>query len=425
MNNASKAAAGSTNGAPPAKAARTRGERAGLLLLVLAGLTAIGPAMTDMYLAAFPEMSDDFGVGASQLQLTLTSSMIGTGVGQLLLGPLSDRYGRRPPLVIGMALFTAASLLCAFAPSYEWFLAGRVAQGLTGAAGVVISRAIVRDLFSGDDFVRYFAKIMLVFGLAPVLAPLVGAGLLGLGSWQYIFYALAAFALLLLLGSATVVGETLPPERRSSGGVLGALKLMRLAVRDRRFVLYSLGNSFAFAAMFAYIGSFSFVVQDVFGGSSFLFALLFGINACGFVAAGQISAKLVGRVRPHTLVIFGSGLQVVATLVLGAYVLLTNSGGGTFGLVVVQICCLLLMTSLGTLMPNSTGLALEGQAESAGTAAALMGCAQLLAGAIAAPLVGVAGSDTAVPLGCITAVCAVVGFLFFTQAKRVPSMDLS
>lgn len=417
---------GSTSGTVAETSARhriepraKRGERATLVLLVLAGLTAIGPAMSDMYLAAFPDMSDDFHVGASQLQLTLTASMVGAGAGQLLLGPLSDRFGRRMPLVVGMALFTAASLLCALAPTYEWFIAGRVAQGLTGSAGVVISRAIVRDLYSGDDFVRFFAKLMLIYGLAPVLAPIIGAGLLNLGNWQYIFYALAGMALLLLAGVTTVLGETHPPGRRSSGGVRGAVRLMRIALHDRRFVLMSIGNGFASATMFVYIGSFSFVVQNVFGGSSILFGLLFGLNACGFVAAGQLTSRMVGRFQSRRLLLGGSALQVSATAVLAAFVLLTHDDAGTAGLVVVEVCCFLLMCSHGTMMPNSTALALENQAAAAGTAAALMGCTQQVTAAVIAPIGGIAGSATAVPLGCATVVCALIAFTTFTRATRV------
>ncbi|MDP3893273.1 multidrug effflux MFS transporter, partial [Nocardioides sp.] len=275
------------------------------LLLVLAGLTAIGPAMSDMYLAAFPLMADGFGVGASTLQMTLTASLAGLAVGQLLLGPLSDRYGRRRPLMVGMVLFVAASVLCALAPTIEWLIVGRVLQGLAGSAGVVISRAIVRDLYSGAEFVRFFAKLMLVFGLAPVLAPLIGAVILKFAGWESIFFALAGFAVLLLIGVGGLVDETLPPELRSSGGVLGALRLMRVAVRDSRFVLFSLGNSFAFAAMFAYIGAFSFVVQEVFGKSELTFAVLFGVNAGGFVLAGQIAGRLADRVRPQRMVLAG------------------------------------------------------------------------------------------------------------------------
>jgi len=401
-----------------------RGERAGLVLLVLAGLTAIGPAMSDMYLAAFPDMSDDFQVGASQLQLTLTASMIGAGLGQLLVGPLSDRFGRRRPLIIGMTFFTAASLLCALAPTYEWFIAGRVLQGLTGATGVVISRAIVRDLYSGDDFVRFFAKLMLIFGLAPVLAPMVGTGLLNLGNWQYIFYALAGMAAILLVGATTVLGETHPPERRSSGGVVGALKLMRVAVRDRRFVLLAVGNGFASATMFVYIGSFSFIVQNVFDKSSVVFGLLFGLNACGFVAAGQLTSRLVGRYSPRRLLMSGTTLQVCTTSFLALFVLVTHDDAGTAGLIVVEICCFLLMCSHGTMMPNSAALALENQAAAAGTAVALMGCTQQVTAAIIAPIGGIGGDSTAVPLGCATAVCALIAFTMYTRATRVRSVPV-
>lgn len=389
-------------------------------MAVLAALSAIGPAMSDMYLAAFPTMADELGVSASNLQLTLTASLIGLALGQLVLGPLSDRLGRRRPLVAGMALFSVTSVLCAFAPSIELLVAARLLQGLAGGAGVVIARAVIRDLYTGEEFIRYFAKIMLVFGLAPVLAPLIGAALLEVGGWETIFYTLAAFGIALTAASQWLLPETHPEHARSTGGVGSLLRLAREALADRNFVVYSVGNAFAFAAMFAYIGSFSFVVQDAYDHSEVTFAVLFGINALGFVFVGQLAPRLVSRIGAPRLAVRAAGTSaLVASMVC---VLLAAAGDDESGLVAIELGVLVTMGALGVLMPSATAMALENRGAAAGTATALMGFVQLLAGALAAPLAGIGGSRTGFPLAVILASCAVVALAaFYTGRQRVAS----
>jgi DHA1 family bicyclomycin/chloramphenicol resistance-like MFS transporter len=384
---------------------------------VLAGLTAIGPATSDIYLPAFPEMARDLAASASEIQLTLTASFVGLGVGQLLVGPLSDRYGRKLPLVVGMTLFCLSSLLCALAPSAELLLVFRVVQGLAGSAGLVISRAVVRDLYSGVQFTRFFARLMLVFGVAPIVAPLIGTGLLQLGDWRTVFLALTVFGGLLLLAVVFFFRETLPADRRTRGGLAATGRTMAALLRDRDFLAYTVGSALAFAAMFSYIGGFSFVAQEVHGTSSTVFAILFGVNAAGFIGAGQVAARLAERVPQRRLVLIGSALQAVGGVLLAALVLLDPPGGGGLGLVGVEIALFLVVAALGLLVPSATALALADHHAVAGTAAAVMGTIQLVVGALAAPLVGLGGSGTAVPLGIVVAVLTVGGLVALSRSS--------
>ncbi|TFV89935.1 multidrug effflux MFS transporter [Blastococcus sp. CT_GayMR16] len=386
---------------------------------VLAGLTAIGPATSDIYLPAFPEMARDLAASASEIQLTLTASFVGLGVGQLLVGPLSDRYGRKLPLVIGMTLFCLSSLLCAVAPSAEVLLVFRVIQGLAGSAGVVISRAVVRDLYSGVAFTRFFARLMLVFGVAPIVAPLVGTGLLRLGDWRIIFVGLAVFGALLLLSVLFFFRETLPAERRIRGGLAVTGRTMGALVRQRDFMAYTVGSALAFAAMFSYIGGFSFVAQEVHGTSSTTFAILFGVNAAGFIGGSQLAARLAERMPQRRIVLFAAGLQAVGGVLLAAIVLLDPPGGAGLGLAGVEVALFLVVAALGLIAPSATALALAEQHAVAGTAAAVMGTIQLVVGGLAAPLVGLGGSDTAVPLGIVIAVVTVGGLLVLSRSSNV------
>lgn len=388
------------------------------LLPVLAALTAIGPATSDIYLPAFPAIAADLGASASEVQLTLTASLIGLALGQFVLGPISDRYGRRRPLIIGMALYCLASLLCALAPTSAALLAGRFVQGLAGAAGAVIARAAVRDLYSGVQFTRFFARLMLIFGIAPIVAPLVGTGLLRLGDWRAIFVALAVFGAVLLLAVLLWFPETLPPERRTVGGLAGAARTMRSLLHHRDFLTYTAGNALALAAMFGYIAGFSFVAQEVHDTSSTVFAILFGLNAAGFVGAGQLSARLAERVPQRQLVLAGSGMQATGGVLLAVLVLFDPPGGAGPGLLGVEIALFLVVASLGFLVPSSTALALAEQHAVAGTASALMGTIQLGVAAAVAPLVGLGGSQTAVPLGVVLAVLTVGSFAVLNLSSR-------
>src|SRR6266702_6980044 len=260
------------------------------LIIVLGALTAFGPMSIDMYLPAFPALTRHFHATEAQVQLTLTACLAGLALGQLLYGPVSDALGRRRPLYAGLAAYAAASALCVVAPSVTVLTGLRLVQGLGGAAGIVIARAVVRDLYSGVAAARFFSLLMLVTGLAPMLAPILGGLLLRFTSWRGVFIILAIIGTLLLLSAATSLGETLPPERRQSGGIRITLATFYRLLTNRSFIGYALPCGLAFAAMFAYISGSPFVLQTSYGISPQLFSIIFGTNAFGLVTAGLVNS---------------------------------------------------------------------------------------------------------------------------------------
>ncbi|WP_431947784.1 multidrug effflux MFS transporter [Micromonospora marina] len=389
-----------SNAAPTA--ARPAADRAtastgGVTLLVLLGtLTAIGPLSLDMYLPAFPAMTRDLGADQAGIQLSLTTCLIGLALGQLVTGPLSDRWGRRRPVLVGVVAYTVLALACAAAPNAPLLAAARFAQGVAGGMGVVVARAVVRDLYSGRDAAKYFSRLTLVFGVAPVAAPSVGSLVLRFGSWRAVFVTLAVIGAVLAVAVALRLPETLPAQRRSTGGLGATVRTMRSLLADRVYLGYALTQGFAFAGLFAYISGSSFVFQDVFGVSAAVFSVIFGVNALALVAVGQANARLLDRFTPRRL--------LVTTLVAGlvtAVGVLTGALAGS--LAVTAVALFAFVGSLGMVMPNSTALALDAHARHAGTAAALMGGLQSVVGALAAPLVGLGGEGSALPMAVVLA----------------------
>jgi MFS transporter, DHA1 family, multidrug resistance protein len=370
------------------------------------------PLSVDMYVPGLPRLTHDLHASASEVQLTLTGFMAGAALGQLLSGPLSDAVGRRRPLLVGTACYSAASLLCAFAPDVHIFTGLRVAQGVAGAAGAVISRAIVRDLHAGAAAARYFSRLMLVNGAAPVLAPVIGGQLLRFTSWRTIFVVLAGMGVVMFAAVAVGLGETLPPERRHGGGLGASARTIRRLIGDRPFAAYTLTQAAAAGAMFAYIGGSSFALQGIYGVSPATYGLLFGINALGLVTLSQVNAHLVRTIEPRRLLSLGCALGLAGGILLVVTVL------GDAGLGAALAAFFLVVSSLGFSVPNATALALSDHPEAAGTGAALMGVAAMLVGAIVVPLGGIAGRDTAVPLSILILVLEVMAFLALPVALR-------
>jgi MFS transporter, DHA1 family, multidrug resistance protein len=390
-----------------------RGLRRVRFIFILGALTAFGPLSIDMYLPALPSLSRDFATGASQVQLTLSACLLGLALGQAIAGPISDSLGRRRPLFAGLAAYALASLLCVVAPSVYALAGLRLVQGIAGAAGIVIARAIVRDLHSGVAAARFFSLLMLVNGLAPILAPLFGGLLLRFTSWRGVFIVLAVIGTLLLLAAATGLSETLPAERRQRGGVRVTIKTFRQLLSDRSYLGYALSCGLAFAAMFAYISGSPFVLQDIYGLSPQLFSVTFAVNACGLVAAGQVNGRLVGRVAPLRLLT--TGLVITAT---GRVALLAVVTIGSAGLVGVLPSLFVVVASLGFVLPNATALALTDYPRTAGSASALLGVLQFAIGAAAAPLVGVLGAKTALPMAVVMATLSVSALAIFVLLVR-------
>jgi DHA1 family bicyclomycin/chloramphenicol resistance-like MFS transporter len=369
--------------------------------VLLGSLTAFGPLSVDMYLPALPHIASELDAGPASIQLTLTAVLAGLALGQLVAGPVSDALGRKRPLLVGVAAYAAASLLCAVAPSAPALVGLRFVQGLAGSAGVVIARAIVRDLYAGDAAARVFSILVLVMGAAPVLAPTLGAQVLRVAGWRAIFVVLAVIGILLVLAVAGGLDETHAAERRAIGGVVETLGTMRRLLADRSFLGYALTGGFGFGALFAYISGSSFVLERVYGLSPQRFGLFFAINAAGFVVMAQVNARIVGRAGARRLLAIG-----LASGAAGALALLVVAATHAGGLAGILPCLFVVQTSLGLVLPNSTALALTDHPAVAGSASALLGVLQYAVGAVAAPIVGVAGTSSALPMSVVIALLA-------------------
>ena len=376
-------------------------------IVVLGMLSTFGPISLDLYLPSLPELSSELNTSTSSAQLTITACLLGLAVGQLIAGPLSDQFGRRRPLLIGLVAYLLASLACAFAPTIELLIVLRLLQGLAGAAGLVIARAVARDLYSGNALLIFFARLTLVSGLAPVVAPLLGGQLARVMDWRGIFVVLAGFGLVLVLAGLLGVPESLPPEQRSAGGLQANLAGFRELLADRLFLGAAFASGLAGAAMFAYIAGATFVLQRIYLMSPQGFSYAFGINALGIMAMAQVGARLA-RTWPTVRVLgFGLGLNL-----LGAVGVLVSVLFGA-GLVPLLIALWVMVSSVGLVFPTATTIALADYPHQAGRASSLLGLGQYIGGALVAPLVGLAGEHTAVPMGVVVVGVSVAAGLVF------------
>ncbi|MCW8382788.1 multidrug effflux MFS transporter [Streptomyces justiciae] len=402
---------------PETETAAPAVRRTGLLVtFILGGLTATPPLAMDMYLPSLPEVTKSLHAPAATVQLTLTACLAGMALGQLVVGPMSDRWGRRRPLLVGLVVYVLATALCALAPTVETLVAFRLTQGLAGAAGIVIARAVVRDLYDGVAMARFFSTLMLIGGVAPIVAPLIGGQILRVTDWRGVFVVLTVIGALLAGLVWARLPETLPVEVRHVGGVGEALRSMRTLLADLPFAGYMLTGGFAFAALFAYISASPFVIQEIYGASPQTFSLLFGVNSVGLVAVGQINGKLlVGRVRLET--VLGVGLAIV-TGAAAALLLMSLGVFGEVGLAPVAAALFVLMSAMGLALPNAQSLALLRTKHAAGSASALLGTSSFLIGAIASPLVGIAGEGTAVPMAVVQLSAALVALTCFMGMCR-------
>ncbi|GAB1641659.1 multidrug effflux MFS transporter [Krasilnikovia sp. MM14-A1259] len=377
-------------------------------------ITAIGPLSLDMYLPAFPAIAADYGVPDAQVQLSLTTCLIGLALGQLAGGPLSDRWGRRRPIVLSVAAYAIFSLSCALAPAAPVLVALRLLQGMAGGFGVVVARAVVRDLYSGVEAAKFFSRLTLIFGVAPIAAPALGSAVLKVAPWPGIFVTLGVIAALLTALVALRLPETLPPQRRAEGGFAETARAARTLLTDRQYLGFALGQGCAFAAMFAYISASSFVFQDGYGVSPTAFSLLFGLNAAGLITLSQANRRLLDHFPPATLLtgaLVTQAVAAVAVLVAAAVGSLVGLAAGLF----------VVVASIGAVMPNGTALALDRYPERAGTAAALLGGIQSVVASVAAPLAGVGDAGTGVPMGVVIVGFAVLALLTRTLvAPRRP-----
>lgn len=375
-----------------------------ILVVFLGMLTAITPLATDLYLPALPIMPGELNTTASNIQMTIGIMTFGVALGQLFGGPISDTMGRKLPLIIGNLLCVISGIICAYAPSIEILLLGRFLQGLTGSVGVVISKAIARDFASGQELTKLFALLMMVNGLAPVLAPLVGGQLLLFTTWRVIFVILALFSTILLVGSL-LFRESLPKEKRITGGVNVAIKNYITLIKDKRFLGQTLIQLFAFGGFFSYISGSSFVYQNIFNLSAQEFSYFFGINSCGIILASAISSRVSNVITSKQLLTFSLWQLTISSLL---FLIAMISGWPLIPVTTILFFAVCTVSLFGS---ASFSMAMTNYGKMAGSASAILGFASMFSAGIVSPLVGIGGDHTGIPMGITMLVCAVLSLL--------------
>jgi MFS transporter, DHA1 family, multidrug resistance protein len=381
------------------------------MILILGVMVALGPLTIDMYLPALPKIADELHVSSSVVQLTLTGTLAGLALGQLIVGPLSDSLGRRRPLMAGIVLHMLASLMCLFAPNIAVLSVARGLQGMGAAAAMVVAIAVVGDLFAESVAATVMSRLMLVLGVAPVIAPSLGAAVLLEASWHWVFAALFAIAAALLLVAALALPETLPPSHRRPLKVRGIVGTYLELLRDVRFVVLVLVACLGMSGLFAYIAGASFVLQGRYGLDQETFALVFGAGAIALIGATQFNVVLLRRFSPQII-----ALGALATASAAGVVFVCLSFGHVGGLLGFVVPVWAILAAMGFVIPNAPALALTRHPDAAGTAAALLGAAQFGLGAATAPLVGVLGNDE-FALALVMTVGMVIALLALTAAN--------
>lgn len=376
-------------------------------IFILGALSAFGPLSLDMYLPALPKLAQDLHTTASAVQLSLTSCLLGLALGQIVAGPLSDALGRRKPLIVSLMIYAISSLLCVFAPDVSLLVAFRFIQGLAGAAGIVISRAVVRDLYSGTELTKFYSSLMLINGAAPILAPIFGGQLLNYVSWRGVFVTLSIIGVLMTISVVLGLPESLSTTKRQSGGLSGTLTTFGKLIKDKRFIGYCLSQGFVAAAMFAYISGSSFVIQNLYHVSEQNYSLIFALNGVGIIFASQITGRLAGKVKEARLLLIGLTVAVVAAISLLFVILAQGS------LILLLIPLFFVVASVGMVSTSTFSLAMQTQNEHAGSASALLGLAPYILGASVAPLVGLAGDHNALPMGIVIASAEIIAMLCY------------
>ncbi len=382
-------------------------------IIILGALSAFGPLAVDFYLPGFPAIALAFGTDEKHVQLTLASYFLGLSIGQLAYGPVADRFGRRVPLLFGASLFTLASQACAFAPNLEWLIGARFVQALCGCAGMVIARAIVSDRCDAVQSAKVFSQLMLVMGLAPILAPMLGGLLVNLYGWQSIFISLTAFSALASIAVALGLPESMPATHPRQP-LSGALTQYRRLLGDRIFLGHALTGGIAMAGMFSYIAGSPFVFIKLYGVPPEHYGWLFGTNAAGFILVSQLNARLVGKKGPAFLL-----SRVIWMYLAAALALLVIAGLRTEQLCPLLVPLFVCIACLGSITPNASACAMNGQWARAGSASALLGCLQFSVAAAAAALVGVLHDGTALPMALVICSCGALAVTLAMLTRRL------
>ena len=376
------------------------------MTIFLGVMTAIAPLSTDMYLPALPEVQQDFAVSTSLVQMTLTMTTLGMALGQILVGPLSDLFGRRRPLFIGMLVFIGATLGCVLAADIYRFLFFRFFAGFAGASGIVIARAIARDVCVGAELTRFFSVLMMVNGLAPIIAPVIGGQILLFSEWRATFVLLTLIGVF-LAGAMLIYQETLPKNERNKN-IMDSLKKFPALLHDRYFLGHCLLQCFVFGAFFSYLSGSSFIFQNIYAVSPQVYSIIFAVIGAGLLLTGALPARLAGRVPDIVMLKYAVLVPLIgsALLLLGFYF--------SAPLVIILIVLFITIVPLSVMGAASFSLALSRQGKNAGSASALIGCFSMLLGACMMPLVGIAGDYTAIPMAMIMLVGHGLGtFVFY------------
>ncbi|MBV7504771.1 Bcr/CflA family multidrug efflux MFS transporter [Bacillus sp. sid0103] len=383
------------------------------LAILLGSLGLLGPFTIDTYLPSFPIIVKDYHTTASLVQISLTSCLLGLGLGQLVIGPLSDVKGRRQPLLIFITLYLLASITCALAPNIYFLIIARLVQGFAAAGGLVISRAIVRDLFSGRELTKFFTMMVLVGNLGPIVAPIAGGGILAFTNWHGVFLALACIGAVLLFTVAFKLEETLPEENRVPSNLPQIMKNFGSLFRDRTFMGYALTSGFTTAGIFAYVSGIPFVYQNIYGVTPQQFSFLFGTNGLALIIGSQLVGRLADIVSERTFLKIGLVISSIAGAVLLIALLLKAP------LFAVAIPIFFFISSISMIGTTSFALAIETQGHIAGSASALLGLLPFVLGSLAAPLVGIAGANSGIPMGVIIFCSSLLAFFsYFVMVRK-------
>ncbi|WP_144268126.1 multidrug effflux MFS transporter [Demequina sp. NBRC 110055] len=377
------------------------------MAVILGTLTVFGPLSMDLYLPVLPSLAIDLDGTASSAQLTMTACLIGLAAGQVIAGPMSDRFGRRTPLLVGLVIYTIASALCAISPTIEVLVVARFVQGLAGGVGLVIAQTVGRDIYDGARLTRYYARIIVISGLAAIAAPVVGGFLAEHLSWRGFFVILTAIGIIVTAAIAVSFPDSLPPDRRTSGGLRRVREQLGVLARDRLYVGATISSSLTSAAYFAYLAGAPFILQGIYGLAPSTFALVFGLNAAAFATAGFSAGRLAERVGDRAVFVVGLAIMIAG----GGALLVTALGSPSLALTIFAF--VLIAAGAAIVSPPATTLALVDYPHFAGTASSILGMTRFAAGAAAAPLAGILGPHTATPTATVALVTAAAGAAVF------------
>jgi DHA1 family bicyclomycin/chloramphenicol resistance-like MFS transporter len=382
------------------------------MAFILGCLAGMAPLCTDLYLPALPQMTTNLNTSASLVQLSLTATLIGIALGQIFVGPNSDIYGRKKPLILSLAIFIITSFLCSFATSIGALILFRFIQGLAGSGGIVLSRAIACDLYTGKELTKFFSLLMLINGIAPILAPVIGGQILALSNWKGIFFTLGVFSIFLILAVVWGLKETLPEERRKEGSLKMTFVTFNQLLSDRIFVGYLLVQGFITAGLFGYIAGSPFVLQTVYDLSTEAFSLCFAINGAGIMLFAQLTGYFTGKFSEKQLLIFGLTLSLLCSVLLLIMSIIKVA------VLFFLIPLFIMVSCIGITTTASFSLAMQRQLKSTGSAAGLLGVISFIFGAAAAPLVGLGSGTTAIPMALVITIANLLAWISYVRLSR-------